>query len=118
DSNQESQRLQVRVRTKELGEIALIVERLETGLRVRLGAADSGAVSQLIEQSAAVREALESSGHSIDSLEIVRMDAFGIDLAQPRVALNHRARKSQASDASGTNSGDKKKKTKRLNFIG
>jgi hypothetical protein len=118
EANEDPQRLQVRVRTKELGEIALIVERADHGLRVQVGAVDAAAVSQLIEQSAAVRLALESGGHSIDSLEIVRMDSFGTDLAQPRVALSSRTRRKETFEESATTSGDKKKKAKRLNLIG
>jgi hypothetical protein len=111
-------RLQVRVKTEEFGEIAVVVERVETGLRVLLGAANPQAVMALTRDCLAVRRALESDGQSVGSLEIVRMNGLGTDLALTKMATSNRARRSQESAESASDLGQRKKKTKRLNVTG
>ncbi len=114
----ESQRIQVRVKTEEFGEIAVVVERVEAGLRVLLGAANAKAVAALTRDSQAVRRALESDGQSVGTLEIVRMNGLGTDLALTKLAPSNRARRPQESAESDTRLGHRKKKTKRLDVTG
>lgn len=114
----DAQRIQVRVKTEEFGEIAVVVERVEAGLRVLLGAIDPKAVAALKRDCQAVRLALESDGQSIGSLEIVRMNGLGTDLAQSKLAPSNRARSSQESAESASNLGHRKKKSKRLDVTG
>jgi hypothetical protein len=114
----EDQRIQVRVTTEEFGEIALVVERVETGLRVLLGAVDPRAVTVLARESQAVRRALESDGQNVGSLEIVRMDGLGTDLAQSKVAPSNRARRHQESPESDAGLSQRKRKAKRLDVTG
>jgi hypothetical protein len=114
----DSQRIQVRVRTEEFGEIAVVIERVEDGLRVLLGAANPKAVLALTQDCLAVRRALESDGQNVGSLEIVRMDGLGTDLALSRSASSSRARRSQESAQTDAALGQRKKKTKRLDVTG
>jgi flagellar biosynthesis chaperone FliJ len=117
-ASNDEQRIQVRVRTEEFGEIALIVERVESGLRVLLGAENSNGVSALTRQCQAVRRVLESGGQSVGSLEIVRMNGLGTDLAESKLAASNRARRPRGSAESDPTPGMRKKKTKRLDVIG
>src|SRR5512147_2716609 len=50
-SGDDQQRIQVRVKTEEFGEIAVVVERVEAGLRVLLGAVDERAITALSLES-------------------------------------------------------------------
>ncbi|MGC4064325.1 MAG: hypothetical protein QM784_06700 [Polyangiaceae bacterium] len=65
----EIERIQIRVNTKEFGEVSLVIERAEQGLRILLGAVDGRVVSALRNEANAVRRALESGGQSVGSLE-------------------------------------------------
>jgi hypothetical protein len=114
----DEQRIQVRVRTPECGEIAVVVERVESGLRVLLGAENPLAVTLLTRETEAVRHALESDGQSVGSLEIVQMNRLGTDLAQTRAAPSSRARRPQGSTETAPRLGQRKKKTKRLDVTG
>lgn len=113
------QRIQVRVRTEEFGEIALVVERVEAGLRVLLGAQDPHTVSALMRESEAVRRVLESGGQSVGFIKIVRMTELGTDLAQPKLAPSNRTRGNQESVEPDSNLDERKKRTtKRIDLIG
>lgn len=111
-------RIQVRVRTEEFGEIALVVERVEEGLRVLLGAVDAHTVTALTRESQAVRRVLEFGGQTVGSIKIVRMNELGTDLAQSKLAPSNRARRPQESAETATVLSEHKKKTKRIDLIG
>jgi hypothetical protein len=114
----ETERIQVRVRSEEFGEIALVVERADAGLRVVLSAEDPGAIATLRAESRAVRQALEADGQCIGSLEIVRMDGLGTNLAQAKSSSSNRARRLQESAEPGETPNQRRKKSKRLDLIG
>jgi len=113
------QRIQVRVNTEEFGEVALIIERAEQGLRIVLGAVDGRVVSALRHEALAVRRAIENGGQTVGSFEIVRMNEVGTNLAQPRLAPGNRVRRlrEQANLAVGPEDRNKKK-SRRINLIG
>jgi hypothetical protein len=111
------QRIQIRVNTKEFGEVALIIERAEQGLRILLGAVDGRIVSALRQEALAVRRALESGGQSVGSLEVVRMNEVGTVLAQNKLAPGNRARRFREQADTATPS-DRKKKQRRINLVG
>lgn len=118
ESAPEHQRLQVRVKTAELGEVAVVVERLETGLRVLLGVSDPRAIAAIERDSRAMLQALETDGQAIQSLEIVRMNGVGTDLAPSKVASGQRPRRSNETADSDLHGGTRKRKTKRLDVTG
>ena len=118
ESSPEHQRLQVRVKTAELGEVAVVVERLETGLRVLLGVSDPRAIAAIERDSRAMLQALETDGQAIQSLEIVRMNGVGTDLAHSKVASGQRPRRSHETADSDLHSGTRKRKAKRLDVTG
>lgn len=112
------QRIQVRVRTEEYGEIAVVIERVEAGLRILVGAEDGRAVRALVQQSQAVRNALREDGQSIETLEIVRMNSVGTGLASRTAVPNQRVRKSRDSEAQRPNAEQRRRRTKRVNLTG
>jgi hypothetical protein len=112
------ERIQVRVNTKEFGEVSLVIERAEQGLRILLGAVDGRVVSALRNEANAVRRALESGGQSVGSLEIVRMNELGTVLAQTKVAPSNRLRRLKEAADAASNPTAGKKKTRRINLIG
>jgi hypothetical protein len=116
--NCELERIQIRVNTKEFGEVSLVVERAEQGLRILLGAVDGRVVAALRNEVKAVRRALESSGQSVGSFEIVRMNDLGTVLAQARVAPSNRLRRLKEAADAASNPTAGKKKTRRINLIG
>lgn len=116
-SSDEVTRIQVRINTKEFGEVSVVIERAEQGLRISLGALDERVASALRLEVLAVRRALESGGQTVNSLEIVRMNQVGTDLARTPLTTGNRAKRSRDTEQSTSNPGSRKK-TRRINLIG
>lgn len=113
------QRIQLRVNTKECGEVALVVERAEDGLRVLIAAVDGNAVTALHREALVMRRALESGGQSVASLKIVRMDQSGTELAKGGLTPSrHDRRRASKACGSGSKSNAAKRTPRRLLIIG
>jgi hypothetical protein len=92
----------MRVNTQECGEVAVVVERAETGLRVLIAAENPLAANTLHREATAMRNALESGGHNIVSLKIIGMEQYGTELAKD--GLTPRNDKRGTKKANGTDS--------------
>jgi hypothetical protein len=108
----EDGKLQVRVNIGELGELALVVERLADGVKVQISAQDSHVLEMLSLEQDALAAALSDVGHSVTSLSFVKMDRFGIKLA-PIPRRPQRAGKNAEDEPALTN-----RKSRRVNVIG
>jgi hypothetical protein len=114
----ELNRIQVRLNTGDLGELSLVIERSVSGLRVLIGAEDSGILAAIARNEASLTDALTSIGQPVTSLTFVPMDGVGINLAQPRTAMSNRARSSVAKTTDDKHAGDKRRKNRRIDVLG
>ena len=119
-SSNESQlnRLQVRVNAGDLGELSLVVERLESGLHVRIGAEDSGVLAAMAKISESMTQALTSIGQPVTTLTFVPMEGVGINLAPTRLAMGNRARSKAAKTTDDSRVDDKRRKNRRIDVLG
>ncbi len=111
-------RIQVRLSAGDLGELSLVIERSVSGLRVRIGAEDSGILAAIARNEASLTDALTSIGQPVTSLTFVPMDGVGINLAQPRTAMSNRARINSAKTTDDNHAGDKRRKNRRIDVLG
>lgn len=112
------QQVQVRVKTEEFGEVAVVIERLQTGLRVLIGAEDAHAAGSLQRQSQSVRQALEREGENVQVVEVVRMQGNGTRFASTAIATNRRLPQAKDADAGPSEPGQRKRRAKRVNLSG
>lgn len=113
----EQNKLQVRVNIRELGELALILERSADGVKVQISAQNGDVLEMLSSERDALTSALSAVGHSITSLDFVTMDRVGIKLAQPKVGPPpKKLQRAIKSAADGT--AQSKRRSRRLNVIG
>ncbi len=75
-------RVQIRLDVGEAGETACIVERQGPNLKVMVSSADPRLLSLLESQRHVMVETLRSSGQVVSTLQIVRMEEAGTNLAQ------------------------------------
>ena len=114
----ELNRIQLRVNTKECGEVALVVERADDGLRVLISAVDANAVKALHREAAVMRRALESGGQSVASLKIVRMDQRGTELAGDGLTPRQDRRNAKKATGAASKSRAAQRTSRRLIIIG
>ncbi|HVU05607.1 MAG TPA: flagellar hook-length control protein FliK [Polyangiaceae bacterium] len=72
----------LRVDAADLGQIDIAVDRLDTGVRVTIAAADERAIVALEPERARLLAVLHDSGVRVDSVTVVRAGASGMGLAQ------------------------------------
>jgi hypothetical protein len=109
--------LQLRVDAGDLGEVALVVERQEGGLRLTVGAASEEAFARFSMEIGAMREALGARGLAVTTLQLVRMDGLGTVPALGRpVGSSRPPSEQEAARRHGAN--QKSPKRPRLNLRG
>ncbi|HET9958233.1 MAG TPA: hypothetical protein VFQ61_27250 [Polyangiaceae bacterium] len=122
-------RVHVTVRTPEMGDLSLVLERGEAGLRVVIGVENSNLGQQLLPEQRALVQSLVGSGVKLQSLSIVNQSELGTVLAQTANATrgarpgNIRGGAAQAAftDSDGeARSGTEKarRRSRKLDFIG
>jgi hypothetical protein len=116
--NEPQQRIQLRVNTKECGEVALVVERAEAGLRVVISAVNANVLPALHREALVMKQALESSGQSVVSLKIVQMDQCGTDVAKNRLTPSEDRLRSGKASGSRSKLNAAKRISRRLLIIG
>ncbi len=108
-------RIRLDVRTGELGEVALVVDRSKAGVRVFIGLEQDKAKSLVEPERALLEQALRASGLSVRSVEVVRSNTLGTVLAERR----ERQRFSDASETPQRHDETRKRRdARRLNLIG
>jgi len=75
-------RVQIRVDVGEAGETACIVERQGPNLKILVSSADPHMLSLLETQRQVMVETLRASGQAVSTIQIVRMEEAGTNLAQ------------------------------------
>jgi hypothetical protein len=110
-------RLTLTVNTEALGEISVIIDRTDGGVRVVLGVNASAAESALSPEKAALMKALTTVGLNVHSVNVVRQVGLGTVLAEGTLG---EFGSPDAKDKAGVNRDDAKvnKKLKRINFTG
>jgi len=114
----ELDRIQVRLNAGDLGELSLVVERSLSGLRVQIGAENSGVLAAIAEQGAAMAQSLASAGQSVTSLTFVSMDGVGINLARAKEASGNRARGEAAMTNDENSIDERRRKNRQLDVLG
>jgi hypothetical protein len=117
-ADDEQNRIQVRVNVGELGELALVVERSATGVKIQISAQDSRILEAMAVEREALTTALSGIGQSVTSLAFVAMDRVGINLAQPRMSFSHPARTQRNDNDSDCETPHEKRKSRRINVVG
>jgi len=117
-SENELDRIQVRLNAGELGELSLVVERSLTGLRVQISAENSGVLTAIANQSAAMTQSLASAGQAVTSLTFVSMDGVGINLARTKEASSNRARGEAAMKIDESSIDERRRKNRQLDVLG
>jgi hypothetical protein len=111
-------RIQMRVNTAECGEVAVVVERAEAGLRVLIAASNPLATNTLHREASEMRRTLESQGHHIVSLKIIGMDRHGTELAKDGLTPRNERRGAKKANGSDSKSPGAEKTARRLLIIG
>ena len=111
-----AERIVVNVQTSDSGELSLVVERTDAGVRVVVGVGDAQAMSQMLPEREALLRQLVGSGLSVDSIQIVRQSEVGTVLAPPR--LVGRIRSSGASEQVSKEEERRRRGSRKLNLIG
>jgi len=113
-----SDRLQVRLDAGHLGEIAVVVEKDQGGVRLLITAKNAQAVRAISAERQALQQALQSTGQPVQSLCVVQMDVPGTDLAELRSSPGRSARADSDEDLSKSPSRKRKGKSGRLDITG
>jgi hypothetical protein len=111
-----AERMVVNVQTSDLGELSLIVERTDAGLRVVVGVGDARAMGQMLPEREALMRQLVNSGLSVDSIQIVAQSEVGTVLAPPKFV--GRIRNSGASEQVSKEDERRRRGSRKLNLIG
>ena len=111
-----AERMVVNVQTSDLGELSLIVERTDAGLRVVVGVGDAQVMGQMLPEREALMRQLVGSGLSVDSIQIVPQSEVGTVLAPPK--LVGRIRTSGASEQVSKEEERRRRGSRKLNLIG
>ncbi|HEX2731327.1 MAG TPA: hypothetical protein VHM70_06980 [Polyangiaceae bacterium] len=110
-------RLTLTVSTEALGEVSIIIDRAEGGIRVVLGVQAQVAEEALAPEKMALMRALLAVGLTVHSVNIVRQAGLGTVPAQPSAArISSEEAKSKAAqfmDAARAH-----KRSKRINLVG
>jgi hypothetical protein len=80
----EAERLVVSVKSAEIGELSLVLDRRGGALRVVIGVADARSAEAMLPERDALLRQLEHSGLRVESLQIVQQSQVGTVLAPPR----------------------------------
>ena len=109
--------MRMRVDAGDLGEISVVVDRAERGLRVVIGVAGQHARAAVEAERAVLMQALRSTGLSIDSVRVAGSRDAGIALARRGEATNARTQQSAKQYRQGPSRGERKP-SKRLDVVG
>ncbi|HET9934265.1 MAG TPA: flagellar hook-length control protein FliK [Polyangiaceae bacterium] len=77
-----NQRIVLRVQTRDLGEVSLVLDRSEGAVRVVVGVQDASTVERMLPERDALARQLQGSGLTIQSIQFVRQSEVGTVLAQ------------------------------------
>lgn len=111
--------LQVRVQLADVGELALVVERSQDGVKLQISAQDHGILQAMAAEKEALASALAGAGHTIASIAFVEMDRVGINLAQQRLnpSTQTRIRREDKNQESLLQQ-QPRRKSRKLNMVG
>lgn len=112
-----AERIVVNVQTSDLGELSLVVERTESGVRVVVGVGDAQTMGQMLPEREALMRQLVGTGLNVASIQIVRQSEVGTVLAPPRLVGRIRASGASAQ-ASKEEEKLRRRGSRKLNLIG
>lgn len=108
-------RIRLDVSAGDLGELSLVVDRSDAGVRVFIGMNREGAKAMVEPERAVLEQALRAAGLSVRSVEVVSAHSLGTVLAKAQV----RQRFSDVETApERTNEERKRRNPRRLNLVG
>lgn len=111
--------LQVRVQVADVGELALVVERSQDGVKLQISAQDHGILRAMAAEKEALASALAGAGLANASIAFVEMDRVGINLAQQRLnpSTQTRIRREDKNQESLLQQ-QPRRKSRKLNMVG
>lgn len=112
-----NQRIVLRVQTRDLGEVSLILDRSEGAVRVVIGVADASTIERMLPERDALTRQLQGSGLTVQSIQFVRESEVGTVLAQPNPVGRARAFASQRQPAPEDEKA-RRRGSRKLNLIG
>jgi hypothetical protein len=112
-----NQRIVLRVQTRDLGEVSLVLDRSEGAVRVVIGVQDASTIERMMPERDALARQLQGSGLTIQSIQFVRQSEVGTVLAQsPSVG---RARMFASQRQAATEDPNVRRRgSRKLNLIG
>ncbi|MBN1612376.1 MAG: flagellar hook-length control protein FliK [Polyangiaceae bacterium] len=116
DRVNEPGRVQMRVDSEQLGEVAIVVERREGGVRVVIGSADAKALALFGAERETLMQALATVGLAVETVRVVQLQPIGTVLAQPLAFP--RGRRVRGDSGNGSDRGLQQKRSKRLDVTG
>jgi hypothetical protein len=107
--------LTLTITTEALGEVSILIDRADGGVRVVLGVAAQAAETALMPEKMALARALTAVGLTVHSVSIVRQTGLGTVPAQPPNVKNS-SEKSKV--ALFTETAKARKRSKRIDVVG
>jgi hypothetical protein len=117
ESDASGERVHMSVKTPELGELSVILERSADGVRVVIGVADASKLAQIAGERAALLHQLEQSGVNVQRIDVVSQGEVGTVLAQHKFVGRLRA-SGVADKASEEEAKQRRRGSRKLNFTG
>ncbi len=117
NSDGSSERLVVSVQAGDLGELSLVLDRSEQGVRVVIGVQNGAAAGLLVPEREALVRHLLGAGVTLQSVQIVNQSEVGTVLAPPRFIAKTKAFATPA-EAEQTDGKARRRDTRKLNLIG
>lgn len=115
-------RVLVTVRTADAGDLSLVLERGDAGLRVVIGVESAELGQRLLPEQRALIQSLVGSGVKVQSLSIVRQAELGTVLAPVRTAQDNSSPQSSrqpgAEKHTQSSLGKTRRRTRKLDFLG
>jgi flagellar hook-length control protein FliK len=110
-------RLTLTISTEALGEVAIVIDRAEGGVRVVLGVGAQTAEAALLPEKMALTRALTAVGLTVHSVNIVRQTGLGTVPAEPQLARSSSG-DSKAKVAHFTEAARARKRSKGIDVLG
>lgn len=112
-----NQRIVLRVQTRDLGEVSLVLDRNEGAVRVVIGVEDASTIERMMPERDALARQLQGSGLTIQSIQFVRQSEVGTVLAQSPSVGRARTFVSQRQAATA-DANVRRRGSRKLNLIG
>jgi len=111
------ERVHLSTHVAELGEINVVVDRSQAGIRVVIGVEDAHAATLMDPERLRLQGALVAAGVGVDSIRVVQLDRRGTLLASSKGSVT-RTSQHQTDAANGDSDPKKRSRGRKVNLVG